>query len=444
MTDDDPRGEERVTLGKQLRRGLTRSRRQKVIGGVCGGLGQYFRMDPVIFRVVLAVLALTGGVGLIAYGIGWLLIPMCGEDETELHRLLSGRIEGSALTALLFTLVGSGLFLSTMDNGNNQAFSICLVVALVGAVYWSQQRRAALARAGADGEGGASASGQVSDAPPAAQPPPSDTRSWWREQRAHTAASTGYLWGPDDSDEAPPYERWSPSAAKLREAWEARHPRDAAEHRRRERSGFGLGTFCLAVLAAGAGVALSWRHHPLGTVMEVGLVSALGVFGLCLVLGAFRGHPGRGTILWAALSTVLLVAAASLPKSVGTDWHREDWRPTTTAQLRPTYQLGAGQGVLDLSGLNLKGGTATTALDLGAGQLEVRVPENATVNVHAKIGLGDLRLPDGPRSHRLDVRPGMDRSVTLGPPADTRPGGTITLDLKVGVGEAVVLRGSGS
>ncbi len=440
MTDDDPRGDERVTLGKQLREGLARSRRQKVIGGVCGGLGQYFRMDPVIFRVVLTVLALTGGVGLIAYGIGWLLIPARGEDETELHRLLSGRIEGSALTALLFTLVGSGLFLSTMDNGNNQAFSICLVVALVGAIYWSTQRRSALGRAGADGEGAAGASAQVSDAPPAAQPPPADAPSWWREHRAYASASTGYLWGPEDSDEGPSYEKWSAPHSKPRQ------PRDAAEHRqRRERSGFGLGTFCLAVLAAGAGAALSWGHHPLGTVMEVALVCALGVFGLCMVLGAFWGHPARGTILWATLSTVLLVGAASLPKTVGTDWHRESWRPTSTAQLRPAYRLGAGQEILDLTGLDLRGGTASTAVDVGAGQLEVRVPRNATVNVHAEVGLGDLRLTETSGSQRVDVQhPGMDRTARLDPPAGTRSGGTITLDLKVGVGEAVVLRGSGS
>src|SRR5262249_9184973 len=44
---------------------LTRSRRMKVVGGVCGGLGRYFGIDPVIFRVVLGLLALTGGVGLI-------------------------------------------------------------------------------------------------------------------------------------------------------------------------------------------------------------------------------------------------------------------------------------------------------------------------------------------------------------------------------------------
>ncbi|GAA1882816.1 PspC domain-containing protein [Streptantibioticus ferralitis] len=434
MTDDDPRDEAPDALGRGLRKGLTRSRRQKVIGGVCGGLGRYFRMDPVIFRVVFTVLALTGGVGLIAYGIGWLLIPTQGEDETELHRLLSGRIEGTALTALLFALVGSGLFLSTMDNGDSQAFSICLVAALVGAVYWSTRRRATLARAGADGEAFAAASGQVSDAPPAAQPPPAQTPSWWRESRAYAAGATGYLWGPDDGDHGG-YEKWSAPSAK---------GASRAPGERRERSGFGLGAFCLAALAATAGTALSWRHHPLGTIMEIGLVSALGVFGLCLVIGAFRGHPGRGTIFWATLSCVLLVGAASLPKSVGTDWHRENWRPATAAQVRPSYQLGAGQGTLDLTGLNLKGGTTATSLDIGAGQLRVRVPEDATVDVHANVGLGDIRFPDEPGPHNVDVHPGMNRSVTLGPLAGRTSSGKITLNLKVGVGEAVVLRGTES
>lgn len=39
---------------------LRRSRGSKVVGGVCGGLGRYFDLDPVIFRVVIGVLAVPG------------------------------------------------------------------------------------------------------------------------------------------------------------------------------------------------------------------------------------------------------------------------------------------------------------------------------------------------------------------------------------------------
>ncbi|MFE3283968.1 PspC domain-containing protein, partial [Streptomyces sp. NPDC059233] len=58
---------------------LRRSRRDKVLAGVCGGLGRYFDLDPVVFRIVLGVLTVTGGVGLIFYGFAWLMLPQEGE-----------------------------------------------------------------------------------------------------------------------------------------------------------------------------------------------------------------------------------------------------------------------------------------------------------------------------------------------------------------------------
>lgn len=54
---------------------LYRSRTDRKIAGVCGGLGKYFNMDPVIFRIVWVALALGAGVGIIAYLIFWLAVP---------------------------------------------------------------------------------------------------------------------------------------------------------------------------------------------------------------------------------------------------------------------------------------------------------------------------------------------------------------------------------
>jgi phage shock protein C len=46
-----------------------------VIGGVCGGLGRYLGIDPVLLRIAFVVLALAGGGGVIVYVVGWILIP---------------------------------------------------------------------------------------------------------------------------------------------------------------------------------------------------------------------------------------------------------------------------------------------------------------------------------------------------------------------------------
>jgi len=54
---------------------LERSRESTVIGGVCGGLGEYFNIDPIIFRIAFVILALGKGIGVIAYIVCWIAIP---------------------------------------------------------------------------------------------------------------------------------------------------------------------------------------------------------------------------------------------------------------------------------------------------------------------------------------------------------------------------------
>jgi phage shock protein PspC (stress-responsive transcriptional regulator) len=56
-------------------RRLVRVRDGRVLGGVCAGLGRYFNLDPIIFRIGAIVLALVGGAGLLAYLAALLLIP---------------------------------------------------------------------------------------------------------------------------------------------------------------------------------------------------------------------------------------------------------------------------------------------------------------------------------------------------------------------------------
>lgn len=54
---------------------LRRSRTDKMVAGVCGGLGKYFALDPTILRLVFVLLLIFAGTGLLAYLIMWLVIP---------------------------------------------------------------------------------------------------------------------------------------------------------------------------------------------------------------------------------------------------------------------------------------------------------------------------------------------------------------------------------
>lgn len=53
---------------------LYRSTTDRRIGGVCGGLGEYFAVDPTIIRIIFAIL-LFAGVGFLAYIIMWVIVP---------------------------------------------------------------------------------------------------------------------------------------------------------------------------------------------------------------------------------------------------------------------------------------------------------------------------------------------------------------------------------
>jgi len=56
---------------------LMRSRTEKIVTGVAGGIGQYLAIDPVIVRLAFAALSLTG-VGILLYLILWLIMPLEG------------------------------------------------------------------------------------------------------------------------------------------------------------------------------------------------------------------------------------------------------------------------------------------------------------------------------------------------------------------------------
>lgn len=58
------------------KRRLYRSQKNRIIGGVCSGLSDYFGWDPTLVRVVFGMLVLAGGNGLLLYLLLWILTPL--------------------------------------------------------------------------------------------------------------------------------------------------------------------------------------------------------------------------------------------------------------------------------------------------------------------------------------------------------------------------------
>jgi phage shock protein C len=55
---------------------LYRSETDKVIAGVCGGLSEYFNIDPVIIRILFLLIALPGGISILVYFVFWIAMPL--------------------------------------------------------------------------------------------------------------------------------------------------------------------------------------------------------------------------------------------------------------------------------------------------------------------------------------------------------------------------------
>ena len=68
---------------------LLRDPYDKVIGGVCSGVAHYFDIDPVMIRLLMAVLFMVFGIGFIAYIIAWMVIPAARSRE-ELFNMNNG------------------------------------------------------------------------------------------------------------------------------------------------------------------------------------------------------------------------------------------------------------------------------------------------------------------------------------------------------------------
>jgi phage shock protein C len=56
-------------------RKLYRSRSQRMLAGVCGGLAEYFNLDATLIRVLFLILTVFGGTGLVIYLVMWIIVP---------------------------------------------------------------------------------------------------------------------------------------------------------------------------------------------------------------------------------------------------------------------------------------------------------------------------------------------------------------------------------
>jgi phage shock protein PspC (stress-responsive transcriptional regulator) len=385
---------------------LHRSRTDRKLLGVAGGLGRYAGVDPLIFRILFVVLTIFGGSGILLYALGWLLIPDEGEEFSEAQRLFNGNARSSTLSTVITGVVAVivGLFLvgnlAHTGPGLGGLGAVIVVAAIIVLVARSGPRPV---------------TDQAPQQPYYGPVPPPEPGAYG--QTPGTAYAVTAPIPP-----SPPYIAPPPYVAPP-------PPRPP-----RERSILGRVTVSTALIVVG--LMVGWNASTDNDIKVVAiLASALAVVGGGLIVGAFRGRSRGLIVLGILLSLVTSITAVADDKLVGGAGER-DWVPTTVAQAERDYRLGIGEGRLDLTGLP-PGSTVAVDARVGVGHLQIDLPADATVHIRAHVDAGEMVIPGQPTLSDDD----LDRVLTLDPVPSSSPSGTdITIDAKVVLGQLEVRR----
>jgi phage shock protein C len=118
---------------------LYRSRDNSMLGGVCGGFGEYFDIDPTIIRLVFLLLVLAAGSGILVYIIAWIVVPLRPESENlgeiatdESGQPLERGDVNKYLPGLILIILGFVFLLSQIWNWFSFAYIWPIIIIAIG------------------------------------------------------------------------------------------------------------------------------------------------------------------------------------------------------------------------------------------------------------------------------------------------------------------------
>lgn len=359
-------------------RSLRRRTSDRVLGGVAGGLGDYFNIDPLLIRIGFVGLMIFGGAGLVLYVVAWLLIPADGQEASNIEGffsrlgLTSRRVAWIAFAFVVIVLIanmpiggpldGSGTIYIGPLPGMNPAGLWALAIIVTGIVLLRRRESAPGVQKPAVSTIAASPAAPVVKAPPRPRSPLA----------------------------------WYVVAALL------------------------LAIGALALVSNAAEVAVS----P-GQFFGV----ALAVTGIGLVIGAWWGRA-RILILLALLLLPLAVTASFITAPLEGGVGVPRFTPANAAELREEYRLLGGTLTLDLTDLRIGAQPVHIAASVAVGQLVIILPRDASIDLRARVGAGQVTFFD-----TYDAGTSLDdryvRHYVDGP--------TYVLDLQGGIGDVLVI-----
>jgi phage shock protein PspC (stress-responsive transcriptional regulator) len=360
---------------------LRRRSADRVIGGVAGGLGDYFNIDPLLVRIGFVALIIFGGAGLVLYLIAWLLLPAEGHDASMLEIFLrrlgltSRRIVWIALAVVAVLVVQAvltpGGYLSIGPGypgpGTGlDATAVWAVAVIVVGILLLRRRETVPAMAVASTD---AAQFRVPALPAVPRPP--SPLAWY--------------------------------------------------------------VFAAVLVAIGL---LAIASQVAKVEVEPGQFfgAALGVIGIGLVVGAWWGRA-RILIMLALLLLPMAVTAGFMTAPLEGGLGDQRYAPANAAELRGEYRLMGGRLVLDLTGLSIGAQPIHIAASVAVGQLLVLMPPGVSVQLQARVGAGST-IVFGSREVGTSLEDRYVRHQPYGP--------TYILDLEAGIGDVQVVTDAGT
>jgi phage shock protein PspC (stress-responsive transcriptional regulator) len=435
-----------------------RSRSDRMVAGVCGGIGRALNIDPVLIRVVMAVLILSGP-GIIFYAAAWVLMPDEGSDRSPAQGLLGDRVRPDhpwLWPIVIGVCVFAAIALMSSFNFGKLVPGPLLVLGLLWLFVfrrkngrWGRRQNWTGRQANWTPQNpgwtttGLGSTGTPPNAAESTRPQDATTSPYaGASQYGPTSAQTGpppppagpsssatqrpqdrvtepvqAVWTEDDPlglyvDEPPAPVRTAPAAPPAK----------------------GLrGVKSAVVVLTGLALAISWLA---GAAVPLMLVIGLGTLGLGMLIGGFLGRTMAllplGILL--ALGVAVSMIFPTIPRNF-TDTNFVATPETPVNATNTAYHFDAGSVHLDLTKATFAK-DAKVVVDGRVGEIVVKVPKDVDISATVRSQTGEMQvLGDHKGGHNLPTWVVKD----LG--ADKLAGESVTLDLNLKLGSIKVERG---
>jgi phage shock protein PspC (stress-responsive transcriptional regulator) len=412
------------------------------LGGVAAGLAHRWGVEPLLVRGLFVASCLLGGIGFLAYAVGWALLPEASDGRIHLDEVKRGRISGGFVGACLMALAGiagplsgglPGIGWISVPLGLVGVLAVVIVVVVLVA---SAHDSAAATTARTEGTMPMAHATFPTPAPTPSGTTPSGTAGPQAYAAPAPATASGAGDGadaagrpPGPADETAPNPAaaaWAPGAGAAAAAgtagtgaWPGYYgpPQRAAGTAypippappvpmgppppRPRRRGAGAAVAALVgalTLFIIAGLLIVQRTSTLlNGIFVPGLAFGLILLmcGLVLVGLGLAGRRAGGMTAFTICVLVFVLPVVMLLNVVvetpsGLTIGDRSWTPTD-ATLRTTYSVGIGSGRLDLTRLTATPDGHGVHFDLGVGKGTVVLPADQPVQVEATLTLGSVK-----------------------------------------------------